>query len=85
VEDDDDVREFTFTQHAEVIKMLTPEEKVRMAELAFDGWVADGDIDAIEVLYTNSTPAEKATIRKAIDPDELSGGQKARLKVIFSK
>jgi uncharacterized protein DUF4157 len=85
VDDDDDVREFTFTQRPEVIKMLTPQEKVRMAELAFEGWVSDGDIDAIEVLYQNSTPAEKAMIKKAIDPDDLSGGQEARLKLIFSR
>jgi hypothetical protein len=86
VDDDDDVREFTVTQRPEVIKLLTPQEKVRMAELAFEGWVADGDLDAIEVLYTNSDPAEKALIRKAIDPGDLSSGdQEARLKGIFSR
>jgi hypothetical protein len=86
VDDDDDVREFTSTQRPEVIKLLTPLEKVRMAEVAFEGWVADGDIDAIEVLYRNSTPAEKAMIRKAIDPSDLtSGDQEARLKAIFAR
>lgn len=86
VDDDDDVREFTFTQRPEVIKLLTPQEKVRMAELAFEGWVADGDIDAIEVLYKNSTSAEKAMIRKAIDPSDLSNDeQEARLKAIFAR
>jgi hypothetical protein len=86
VDDDDDVREFTSTQRPEVIKMLTPQEKVRMAELAFEGWVADGDIDAIETLYLNSTPAEKAMIRKAIDPSDLSSGdQEARLKALFTR
>jgi hypothetical protein len=86
VDDDDDVREFTFTQRPEVIKLLTPQEKVRMAELAFEGWVADGDIDAIEVLYRNATPAEKALIRKAIDPSDLSDGdQENRLRAIFAR
>nr|BFE75720.1 hypothetical protein GCM10020092_090210 [Actinoplanes digitatis] len=86
VDDDDDVREFTYTQRPEVIKLLTPQEKVRMAELAFEGWVADGDISAIEVLYTNSTAAEKAMIRKAIDPSDLSNGdQEARLEAIFRR
>jgi hypothetical protein len=69
-----------------VIRLLTPQEKVRMAELAFEGWVADGDIDAIEVLYTNSPAAEKAMIRKAIDPGDLSNDdQEARLKAIFAR
>lgn len=86
MDDDDDVREFTYTQRPEVIKLLTPQEKVRMAELAFEGWVADGDISAIEVLYTNSTAAEKAMIRKAIDPSDLSNGdQEARLEAIFRR
>ncbi|WP_433383169.1 DUF4157 domain-containing protein [Actinoplanes sp. CA-142083] len=86
VDDDDDVREYTYTQRPEVIKLLTPQEKVRMAELAFEGWVADGDIDAIEVLYKNSTLAEKALIRKAIDPSDLtSGDQEARLEAIFAR
>jgi hypothetical protein len=57
-----------------------------MAKLAFEGWVADGDIDAIEVLYTNSAAAEKAMISKAIDPGDLSNGdQEARLKAIFAR
>jgi hypothetical protein len=48
--------------------------------------VADGDIDAIEVLYKNSTPAEKALISKAIDPGDLSSDdQEARLKAIFAR
>ncbi|MFI5895080.1 DUF4157 domain-containing protein [Actinoplanes sp. NPDC051513] len=86
VDDDDDVREFTFTQRPEVIKLLTPHEKVRMAELAFEGWVADGDIDAIEVLYTSATPAERSMIRKAIDPSDLiSGDQESRLEAIFAR
>jgi hypothetical protein len=67
VDDDDDVRELTSTQRPDVIKLLSPQEKVRMAEPAFEGWVADGDCDAIEVLYPSSTSAEKAMIRKAID------------------
>jgi hypothetical protein len=84
VDDDDDVREFMSTQRPEVVKLLTPQEKVRMAELAFEGWVTDGDIDAIEVLYRNSTPPEKAMIRQSIDPSDLSSDdQETRLKTIF--
>ena len=86
VDDDDDVREFTSTQRPEVIKLLTPQDKVRMAKLAFEGWVADGDIDAIEVLYQNSTSTEKAMIRKAIDPSDLSDDdQEDRLEAIFAR
>ena len=86
VDDDDDVREFTFTQRPEVIRLLTPKEKVRMARLAFENWVDDGDIDAIEVLYKNSNAAEKTLIRAAIDPGDLmSGDQETRLRAIFSR
>jgi hypothetical protein len=46
----------------------------------------DGDIDAIGVLYNNSTAAEKAMIRKEIDPSDLSSGdQEAQLKAIFAR
>jgi uncharacterized protein DUF4157 len=84
VDDDDDVREFTSTQRPEVIKMLTPAEKVRMAELAFEGWVADEDIDAIEVIFKNANAAEQQLIRSAIDVSDLSShGQRARLRLLF--
>lgn len=84
VDDDDDVREFTSTQRPEVIKMLTPAEKVRMAKLAFEGWVADEDIDAIEVIFKNANAAEKQLIRSAVCPSDLYNfGQQQRLRLIF--
>jgi hypothetical protein len=66
--------------------MLNPDEKVRMAELAFAGWVSDADLDAIDVIYRNATPAEKTRIKAAISPGDLSSpGQRSRLLAIFSR
>jgi hypothetical protein len=50
----------------------------------FEGWVADDDIDAIEVIYRSSSDADKQQIRSAIDVSDLSSlGQRMRLRVLF--
>jgi hypothetical protein len=81
---DGDIRDFVSTQRVEIIKALPSTEKIRMVKRLFSGWVADEDLDAIEVIYKNSTVIEKAQIRGAINPGDLSGGQKLRLKILFA-
>jgi hypothetical protein len=81
---DTDIGDFVSTQRSEIIKARSEPEKVRLVKRLCAGWVSDGDLDAIEVIYKNSTDPEKALIRGAIDPNDLSGGQKIRLQLIFS-
>ena len=81
---DDDIRDFVATQRPEIIRDLPATEKVRLVRKLFEGWVADGDIDAIEVIYRNSSDADKQLIRSAIDVSDLfSIGQRARMRLLF--
>jgi Domain of unknown function (DUF4157) len=82
---DSDIRDFVSTQHLSVIKSTTTMEKIRMVKRLFKGYVADDDIDTIEIIYNNSTDSEKEKIRSSIDVRDLSSiGQRARLKAIFN-
>jgi hypothetical protein len=81
---DDEVRDFVATQRPEIIRDLPGTEKVRLVKTLFEGWVADDDIDAIEVIYRSSSDADKQQIRSAIDVSDLSSlGQRMRLRVLF--
>jgi hypothetical protein len=82
---DGDIRDFVATQRPEVIRDLSAAEKVRLVSRLFEGWVADEDLNAIEVIYRNSTDPEKQQIRAAVDPANLrSGDQQARLRRLFA-
>jgi hypothetical protein len=84
LESDSDIRDFVKTQRTEIIKALPAAEKVRLVKRLFKGWVADEDLDAIQVIYKNSNEPEKAQIRGAIDPGDLSDlGQRTRLRLLF--
>ena len=81
---DSDIRSFVATQRPEIIRALSSAEKVRLVQRLFRGYVDDTDIDAIEVIFNNSSDAEKAQIRAAIDISDLSSvGQRSRLRVLF--
>lgn len=82
---DSDIRDFVSTQRVEIIKGLPAAEKVRLVKRLFSGWVSDDDIDAIERIYKNSTSAEQATIKGAVNIGDLSDvGQRTRLRLLFS-
>ena len=51
----------------------------------FKGYVADEDIDAIEVIYKSASPDEKVQIRASVNISDLSSvGQRARMRTIFA-
>ena len=81
---DSDIRDFVNTQRPEVLKALPASEKVRLVKRLMQGWVSDDDLDALESIYTNSTSAEKDQIKAAASPDDLSGGQRTRLRAIYT-
>jgi Domain of unknown function (DUF4157) len=82
---DTDIRNFINSQRAEIIQSLPVAEKVRLATRLFSGWVSDEDIDAIEIIYNNSSAGEKISIRGAVNPDSLSDiGQRTRIRALFS-
>jgi hypothetical protein len=82
---DSEIRDFLSTQRVEIIKNLPATEKVRLSKRLFGGWVDNSDINAIEVIYKNSSDAEKTQIRAAINISDLSDvGQRSRLKLLFS-
>ncbi|MGB0063429.1 MAG: hypothetical protein WBP85_03210, partial [Terracidiphilus sp.] len=82
---DSDIRDFIDTQRPEVIKALSSSEKVRLVKRLMQGWVSDDDLNALETIYNNSTSAEKDQIKAAASPDDLSGGQRTRLRAIYTK
>ncbi len=82
---DSDIRDFINTQRPEVIKALSSSEKVRLVKRLMQGWVSDDDLNALESIYNNSTSAEKDQIKAAASPDDLSGGQRTRLRAIYTK
>jgi hypothetical protein len=82
---DSDIRDFVSTQRPEILNALAGAEKVRLVTRLFNGWMSDDDIDAIERIYNNSTNAQKAQIRGAINIDDLtSADQRARLRALFA-
>lgn len=82
---DSEIRKFVSVQRPEVIRSLKAAEKVRLVRRLFSGWVSDGDVDAIVIIYRNSTADERRQIRAAIDVDDLwSDDQVARLNSLFS-
>ncbi len=82
---DSDIRDFVNTQRPEVLKALSASEKVRLVTRLMKGWVSDDDLDALEAIYNNSSSAEKDQIKAAASPDDLSGGQRTRLRAIYTK
>ena len=82
---DSGIRDFVAVQRPEVIRSLKAAEKVRLVRRLFSAWVSDADVDAIAIIYRNSTTDEKRQIRAAVDPDDLwSDDQVARLNALFS-
>lgn len=80
-----DIRDFVTTQRPVVIQRLSINEKVRMVKKLFSGHVYDSDIDAIVIIYKNSSPAEKAQIKASVDLSELDDAvQYTRMKELFA-
>ncbi|HET7230542.1 MAG TPA: DUF4157 domain-containing protein [Longimicrobium sp.] len=81
---DSDIREFVSVQRPEVIRAIPATEKVRLVTRLLKGYVHNSDLDALEVIYRNATPAEQAQIRAAINPADLTfEDQRNRLKGIL--
>lgn len=81
-----DVWLFTSEQPDVVIRRVAQAEKLRLIRLLWAGHVYDEDIDAIGVIWKNSSPEAKAAIRAEIDPSDLSDDDnRAKLEVILSR
>jgi hypothetical protein len=80
---DSDIRDFVSTQRAQIIRALPASEKVRMVRRLLTGWVAAEDLNAVEVIFRNSSDAERTQIRGAVNLDDFSGVERLRLRVIL--
>jgi hypothetical protein len=80
-------REWAARQPVAALRDMPVEEKVRMVNRMFTGWVSGDDLDGIERLYRASTPADQAVLRMVIAPqigDLFSAGQRARLRSMLA-
>ncbi len=80
---DSDIRDFVSTQRPQIIRSLPLAEKIRMIRRLLTGSIEDEDLNAVEVIFRNSSNAERAQIRGAINPEDFFGGTRIRLTVIL--
>lgn len=82
--DDDQVRDWVNAHSTVEIGMLATPYKLKMIQTLMSGWVSD-DLNAIiRVCGSVSSKAEADTIRKTINPVDLTSlGQRTRLRIAF--
>ena len=84
---DTEIREAIKKADEETIARIPAEERARIINRLFEGWVSDEDIETIRRIYQATPPAQKADVRQIIErqiPNLTSIGQRRRVRLMLA-